>query len=271
MEYIITVIILIIWFFISRMPKTNKIKLKNLSPDSNKNKYHAPDYKKENNDEMNFLRERWHLADIHYHKGDNSIFKEWYYENATDNQKQRLDKLDIHFGKEITKGQAYDLFGIYEDPNDKDIEVLKFFKKSIKGINKTRAMHEASLIFNNEKNIEEWKNRPITQIQKEFFKFFGIKINRNMTSIQAKKEIDEYMKDEHNNNNIDEWIAFEEIIKELSDKEILLEFEIKKPNISLIKSAIERLKEEGKSYQEIGEDIDLIVDEIIKIKPDIRK
>jgi len=53
---------------------------------------------------------------------------DWRNDPATEAQKRRLKEEGIKFHRNITKGEASDLVGSTVDPEDDEIEILKFFK-----------------------------------------------------------------------------------------------------------------------------------------------
>ena len=55
-----------------------------------------------------------------------TLFPQWFFEPATERQLVRLEREGLK-GITLTKGQASDLIGLSEPPDDADNEVLKFF------------------------------------------------------------------------------------------------------------------------------------------------
>lgn len=263
MEYIIGVaVIAIVLYFLSRSSDAPQPKER-----SNADKSHSAD------DESQWLRERWKLADAHQRSGREDIFPKWYFDEATERQKGRLKDLGIRTGKTITKGQASDLIGMHEPADEQALAILRFFKRSTKGMNQTKARHEVAQILSDPDNVKAWESRPPTKEQKEFCKFFGLKMGKDLTAPDAEKLIAEHESQlaEEEDPRLDEWEAFSEIIDELSDSEMRADYEIKKPSVSLIKSALDELKQEGKSYSDVADEIDLLVDKLLELKPELQR
>ncbi len=170
------------------------------------------DHKSDTDDELGWLRERWKLADAHQQSGREDIFQKWYFDDATERQKGRLKDLGIETGRDATKGQASDLIGIHEPAEERSLAILKFFKRSTKGMNQTRARHEVAQILSDPDNAKAWESRPPTQEQKEFFKFFGLNIGKGLTAADAEKIITEHETKlaEAEDPRLDDWEAFSE-------------------------------------------------------------
>ena len=103
--------------------------------------------------------------------------------------------------------------------------------------------------------------------------FFGIKPEKGMTNSEASIRISKYesVLTEENDPKLDEWEAFEEIIDEISDSDFREDYEIKKPTISLIRNALVALQKESKSYRNVADDIDLVVNKMVELKPELRR
>ena len=73
-----------------------------------------------------------------------------------------------------------------------------------------------------------------------------------------------------NPTKLEEWGAYETILGDMSDKEMLKdEFEIKKPSLALIREAIAALIQEGRVLTEL-ESYD-VAEKIEELKPDIAR
>lgn len=225
------------------------------------------------NDE-NWLQDRWKLAQEQQLSGRNGIFPKWYFDEATERQLEKLEELDVSVNRrKITKGQASDLIGMHEPAEDESIDILKFFKVQTRGIKQTQVRHEVALIFEDEENVQAWKERPPSAFQKEFFKFFGIKLAKGATHEEATTVIGEHESEmsDKNDPRLEEWEAYEQIIDELSDPDFREDYEIKKPSSTLIKQAIGELQKDDKSYQDISDDIDILIDKLIELKPGLQR
>jgi len=115
------------------------------------------------------------------------------------------------------------------------------------------------------------KNKPANQIQKEFYKYFSYKTPKCLTTGEAdefiKKNIKKLKSDD--SEKLQNWDNYEEILDEFNDSDFRETYEIKKPSISLLRDAIARLIENGETMQSLSDDIEIIVDKVILLKPDI--
>lgn len=227
-----------------------------------------------NQDDQMWLEYRWSLAKEQQFSGRGGIFPKWYFDEVTERQLQKLEELGVSVGRmEITKGQASDIIGMHEPAEEKSIEILKFFKMPTRGLKQTHARHEVAQLFQVGENVEAWEKRPPSVLQKEFFKFFGIKIPKGTTHEQAYGLIFEYESEMRNKGDprLKEWEAYKEIIDELSDPDFREDYNIRKPSSALIKRAIAELQKEDKSYQDISEDIDILIDKLIELEPELSR
>ncbi len=224
--------------------------------------------------DLAWLEDRWKLAETQREKGSSGMFPRWYFDQATERQLAKLDELGVPVKRRgLTKGQASDLIGIHEPPEEASLEVLRFFKVATRGMNETKARHEVALIFADEAKARAWKNRPASEIQKAFLAFFDLKHEKGITHAEASVVISnqESALAEKKDPLLDEWEAFEEIIDELADPGFREDYEIKKPTIVLVKRALDDLHKEGKSYRAAAEEIDIVVDKMISLKPSLRR
>lgn len=224
-------------------------------------------------EDLQWLQDRWDLADEHQKTGDTSIFPSWYYDEATDRQLKRLAEEGYNTNQALTKGQASDLIGLNEPPSDGQIEIMKFFKVSLKGMNQTKAEHTINTLLQDKEKADAWANRPPSQLQREEAKFLGIKLPKDTSSPEASKLIAEQWKQlDEDDPKLDEWGAVEQVIDELSDPDLLKEdYEIKKPRIPLIMTALNELKKEGQSFEKSADEIQTVVDKLLELKPDLER
>ena len=186
---------------------------------------------------------------------------------------EKLASLNVNIaGGKPTKGKASDLIGLFSPIEEDDLEVLKFFKVQHKGMNQTKGRYKAKELLSAPDNLSQWENRPATQEQKEFYRFFGIKVSTGLSIKDAEKTIKETRAKVGQNEAIklDEWDAYASIITDLSDKEMLKEdFEIKKPSLVLIRDAVESLVKDGRPLSDL--DAYEVAEKIQELKPDISR
>ena len=140
-------------------------------------------------------------------------------------------------------------------------------------MNQSKARYEVSNLLNDPENQERWRNRPASAMQKEFYKFFGLKVPQGLTYETASNDISEYRKNlgEEDEAKMDEWDAYEDIYDEINDPDFREDYDLKKISISLYRLAIDQLKKEGKTLTELSDDPDMVVDKLLEIKPEIQK
>lgn len=226
------------------------------------------------NDNSSWMEERWALARKERDAGDIKSVPLWFFDEVTERQMQKIEEIGLKIsGGRPTKGEASDIIGLFEPVEDENIEILKFFKISLKGMNQSKARYEVNKSLQYPEKLERWRNRPASVMQKEFYRFFGLKVPQGLTYKIATKDINEYRKklDEEDEASMDEWDAFEDIYDEINDPDFREDYELKSINISLYRSAIDHLKNEGKTLKELSDDIDIVIDKIIEIKPEIQK
>jgi hypothetical protein len=188
----------------------------------------------------------------------------WYSDPVTDRQLEKIKSLGIRLsGPKLSKGDASDIIGFFYDPDGSNLEILKFFKIPIKGLNETRARYKVRQLLADPENREAWENRPPTSIQKEFFRFVEVAMPKGMTSSRAEQFIREFEDDE----KLDLWCEYEDLWDELSDRDTREEYEIKKPSMAKFREAWK--KTIGDS--EVAPSIDEIIDALLEIDPSLNR
>lgn len=216
----------------------------------------------------NWLQERWDLADK---IGAGEIFPSWYFDQMTEFQSRRLEEDGRKYSGRLTKGQASDLIGLDEQPEEDDIEVLKFFKRPLRGMNASLARHEIAMIFQDPQNKQAWADRPLTARQKECFKFFGIKVTPQLLKREADLQITELLQQANTANDpkYDQWHSYEYILDDFNDPEFREGYSIRKPSIAAIRKAIDSLLTEGKTWSDI--DSDLVAERVVELDPNLER
>ena len=226
------------------------------------------------NDNSSWMEERWALARKERDAGEVKSVPQWFFDEVTEHQIQKIEEVGLKIrGGRTTKGEASDIIGLFEQVEDESIEILKFFKISLKGMNQSKAKHEVSKLLQDPEKLESWKNRPAFAMQKEFYRFFGLKMPQGLTHEMASKDINEFRlklgaEDE---TRMEEWDTFENIYDEINDPDFRENYDLKSIGISLYRSAIDQLKNEGKTMTELSDDLDIVIDKLIEIKPEIQK
>ncbi len=210
-----------------------------------------------------FLYEHWKEVEA-----GNVSAPRWYNDPVTEAQLKRLAEDEIKLpGRVITKGQASDLIGLAEDPKPSELEILKFFK--ITGLpikHRSIAVIEIERLMSDQDKADQWKNRPATIMQKEYFRYFGIKVPKGLTAAEAE---DTMAANELTDEQNDEWFSYSEILEELQDKEFRESYDLKKPSVAIIRQSIEQHITQGDKITDLSADD--LVDTLLEIKPDLEK
>lgn len=245
-------------------------------------------------DNLDWLSEEWSRAQENKEtNNDSSFLPSWYYDESTDNQYAHLNSLGVEINKgKLNKGEMSDLIGIFKPIDDRNKELLKFFKVPLTGLNQTKARYEVNKLLSNPENANTWEQRPANTLQKEFYRFFSLKTPAGLTFSEAKTFIDEFERDndgdfeyhlediktdeqiesfKRNQLLLEDWRNFEEIVLEFEDSEFRDSYEIKKPTISLMRKAIAELKKENVTMEDASSDIELVVEKLLQIKPELSK
>ena len=230
--------------------------------------------KRQNTDDGEWLQERWELADQQQLSGQSGMFPEWYFDPVTAAQLKRLKNENIRIKEStFTKGKASDVIGLTNRPDDHELEVLRFFKISIKGLNQTSARHLSQIKLQDEDALACWNGRPPNAQQKEYCRFFDIKLPKGTSLPEAQKILDDHESEivETNESEYSDWEAYQDIMDEINDADFRSDCGIKKPSLTLIRKGIDSLLSEGKSYKDISGDVDDLVYRLIDLKPDLER
>lgn len=245
-------------------------------------------------DNLDWLSEEWSQAQKNKEtNNDSSFLPSWYFDQSTEKQYAHLNSLGVDVTKgKLNKGELSDLIGIFKPVDSQNREVLKFFKVPLTGLNQTRARYEAKKLLLDPENVTKWEQRPATNLQKEFYRFFSFKTPAALTFSDAKKFIEEFervndedceyhlddletdeQKESFKRNQIllEDWRYFEDILLEFEDSEFRDSYDIKKPSISVLRRAITELKKEKVTMEEANSNIEVVVEKLLQIKPELAK
>ena len=117
----------------------------------------------------------------------------------------------------------------------------------------------------------KFEGQPATQLQKEFYQTFDFKAPKGLTYLAAKQFIKEKTAEigKEDEGALQAWKYFRDILKELSDPETCEAYDIKVVSISRSRSAVVTLLDEGQSLEDISSDIQMVVDKLIELHPDL--
>lgn len=228
-------------------------------------------------DHLPWLEQRWQEAEQSRGSGGPSVVPNWFYDGLTDRQQKRLTELEVDrvSGRsQLTKGQASDVIGLFAEAEEHDIELLRFFKAPTKGLNQTTARYEAAKLRFDAEKMKVWEQRTSNPMQKECLRFLGVKpAASNMTHAEAERLISARQEElaDTNQQLLDDWDLFESLVEELDDPDNREDYELKKPPLSAIRAAVESLRQEGHTMAELEDDLQLLADRILQLKPELRR
>lgn len=114
----------------------------------------------------------------------------------------------------------------------------------------------------------------ISDEQKEFAWFFGIKLPKQATFGQANAEINlrRSSLERETPTALQDWDAYWRICEELDDAENRKDlYSVKSISRKILRSTIDELKKEGRTIQELADDPQLIVDRVIADHPNLER
>lgn len=214
---------------------------------------------------------RWTEANRQREAGKLKTFPSWFFDEATERQTKLLTEKGISLsGGQVSKGQASDVIGLFFPVEEGDADVLKFFKVPTKGLNQTTARAEVAKLQADPEKASAWDQRPADPMQKEFYRFFGVKVPKGLTYSTADDFMGKHQKT-LDSQQLDDWSSYQYILVELSDKTTCECYDIKKPSLSTVKAAINALRQSGISLSELEEDLEIVTQKLIELQPELER
>jgi len=203
---------------------------------------------------------------------------DWRNEPATEAQEKRMEEDGIAFSENITKGEASDLIGSLVDPEEEQIEILKFFRvPGFDHLNQTEARKKISEIFSDPGKAAKWESRPASKHQKEIYEFFNITVVRGLTYNEAQTIIDALFEDEtkleawenheDEKNKLEGW--FEDYYELINEDRIY--YGCRKIGKQLFRKIVDELESSGVSKSAIEGNSELVFQRAIEIDPSIKR
>ena len=215
-----------------------------------------------------WLQKRWADAMAQRESGAESRFPAWYYDSVTEKQKKRLSESGFTGGiSKLTKGQASDLIGLVEEPEDWAIERLRFFKLSTKGLCQTEARMKVEQLMANPENVKRWDNRPATAQQREHMKFYGEAVQKGIKATEAERLLAEL--EERFPSKAEALDNLQCIFDEFDDRDMREMMSTRKPTKKALQEAIDKLIAEGKTLDDLASDTQVVADKLIELYPDL--
>jgi hypothetical protein len=215
-----------------------------------------------------WLDERWRMAESEKAAGSLKHFPHWFFDKATDRQRERLTRDGVKVSGNATKGQLSDIIGLFVEPGSEELEKLKFYEVRLKGAlrNQTRARHELATLASDPEKERAWLMRPATAMQKEFYRFIGEKPPAGLTAEQAEARMLAVL-DEMPDAQQNEWYEYEHLVDMFSDSEFRADVEIRKPTLGDIRAAMMALKAAGGAFDDPYD----VADKLLEIKPALER
>ncbi|ARO87959.1 hypothetical protein EBAPG3_009370 [Nitrosospira lacus] len=171
---------------------------------------------------------------------------------------------------QLPKAETSDVIGLLLPVEESDKQVLRFFKVPIKGLNQTTARAEVAKLQADPEKAAAWDQRPAEAIQKEFYKFFGVKVPRGLTHIAAADYIGKHQQT-LDSQQLDDWSSYRSILGDLLDKDTRDCYYIKKPSVATIRAAIEALRQSGMSLSDLEGDLEIVTQKLIELQPELER
>jgi hypothetical protein len=202
------------------------------------------------------------------------MFPAWFFHPVTERQLQwiRSEGLVVPVASgALTKGQASDIIGLFEPIDEHDEEVLRFFKVPTRGMNQSRGRHEAAVLLADSAKTRVWEARPADSMQRECLRFFGAKAPKELTHAEAQRLIGARREElsEKKSALLDDWDSFESIVVDLDDRETRDEYDMKKPSMAMIRTAVDVLRKEGHTMDDLAGDLTLVAEKLLQLKPEL--
>ena len=123
------------------------------------------------------------------------------------------------------------------------------------------------------RNAEELRGRPVSAFQKEFAKFLEVKLPSKCTRTKADEVLDALREELRENDpaKLEEWQSYLSIVEEMPETDTLYTFDLKKPGEKVLQQALDSLRADGSSYSEIEDDLDVLVERLREIKPELER
>ena len=210
MEYLLIIItVIVVLYFLARgfgesstYTASKPAPRKTHKSEADKNLFHL-------NKNMGWLSERWDNLDDQKARGQLKSSDGWRFDEGTERQRERVASLGLEITKgQLNKGQYSDIIGLFEDPEEGQKEILKFFRVPLRGMTYTKARVEIEEILGDSSNREKWQNRPPARMQMEFFEFFEMDRPKKLTYDIAEKLQDdklEELEEKEDRTLLDEW------------------------------------------------------------------
>lgn len=197
-------------------------------------------------------------------KAQGPTSRPWFFDPVTPGQEKKLKELKVDTqGMALTKGMASDLIGMQMEADEHDIDVVKFFKVSSRGMNQARARYEAIKVLSVPGNKEKWENRPADGMEKELYRLAGQKAPKDLTVPQASAARDGL----YQSMGVEKqavWDTLQSLWDEIWDPYFTETYDRRRPSASAVRKAVESMVAAGTAADNIS--LDELLDKIDEMK-----
>lgn len=222
-----------------------------------------------------WLLARWAEAERERAHGESGRFSSWHFDAPTEQQLRQLGDAGLTLRlSSLTRGQVADILGLFEPAEPEDRDILRFFNVPLQGMSRSRARHEVAQLLAHPKNLQAWSERPADVLQGEFFRCFGLPMPGGLTALDAEALIRDHrakIADEGSSALLDDWDAFESICVALLDPDACEVYDLGRPDLAAIRSAVDALRREGRALPDLAGDRRLVAEKIAELNPELRR
>lgn len=200
--------------------------------------------------------------------------QKWRYEPASDRQIERIDDIfsDVDFSapKNLTKGQASDIIGLFEEPEDGELAILRFFKVTKPDeLNQTECRIKIYKLLSDSANATAWEERPASIDQKAYIRYLGGTVPKNLKAKDADVSLVELT--ESNPQKAEDYEELRDAYDNLVDPDTRDLYDLKKFSWPQYLKAVEALAGQGRVVTKIIDDEDLVAENLVRLNPKLLK
>jgi hypothetical protein len=133
----------------------------------------------------------------------------------------------IWLDRQLTKGQAMNILGLFTPPDGRQVDILKHFNipYSFK-MNQTMAYYLIRELFKDPAKVTEWNNRPPTTTVRQGLLFMEGKLISGITHVEAQAKLDKFGME--NPNKYREWKQIDRLFLETNNPEVRAKYQVRK-------------------------------------------
>lgn len=200
--------------------------------------------------------------------------QDWRFDEASEKQIRFLTELaedeDVSIPRSLTKGQASDAIGVFHEPDEAEVEQLKFFKVPGPGrLNQTEARLKLHELLSDPANLERWQNRPASSEQKDQIRFLGGKVAKGLSHPDAQEMLKELVKS--NEELAERWDDLRMAYDDAVDPDTRELYDIKKFSWKQFCDVVEEMERAGRELSEITSDEEKIYEALLQKNPALEK